>query len=120
MCDYNAFTCDTALQASLPADNGTLLSRRLLELGAAVGEQEWIDRGFKANENSPALKNFDRFGHRIDEVEFHPAYHQLMGLGMGLGIHCTAWTQPIHGHRARAAMQYLLAQLEPAFTAHWR
>ena len=113
LCDYNAFTRDTALQASLPADLGTLLSQRLLELGAAVGDQEWIDQGFKANQSPPVLKSFDRFGHRIDEVEFHPAYHQLMGLGMGLGIHSTAWTQPIHGHVARAAMQYLLTQLEP-------
>lgn len=111
--DYNAFTRDTALQESLPAGLGDLLRQRLLKLGAAVGEQEWIDRGYKANENPPDLKSFDRFGHRIDEVEFHPAYHQLMGLGMGLGVHSAAWTQPIHGHVARAAMQYLLTQLEP-------
>lgn len=111
--DYNAFSRDTALQATLPDDLGIPLSRKLLELGAAVGDHEWIDIGFKANENPPVLKGFDRFGHRIDKVEFHPAYHQLMGLGMGLGIHSTAWTQPIHGHVARAAMQFLMTQLEP-------
>ncbi len=111
--NYNAFSRDTLLQNALPDDLSILLRRKLLELGAAVGDHEWIDRGFKANENAPVLKSFDRFGHRIDEVEFHPAYHQLMGLGMGLGIHSTAWTQPVHGHVARAAMQYLMTQLEP-------
>ncbi|MGQ7846027.1 acyl-CoA dehydrogenase family protein [Granulosicoccus sp. 3-233] len=110
---YNAFSRDAALQASLPADLASVLRDKLQDLGGAVGDEQWIDRGFKANENPPVLNGFDRFGHRIDEVDFHPAYHQLMQLGMGLGIHSTAWTHPVHGHVARAAMQFLLTQLEP-------
>lgn len=111
--DYNAFSCDAALQSALPDDLDRDLGQRLQVLGIAVGDAEWIDRGFKANENVPILKNFDRYGARRDEVEFHPAYHQFMSLGMKKGVHSVAWTQPAHGHQAHAAMQYLLTQVEP-------
>ena len=62
------------------------------ELGAFVGgepQQEW---GRLANENKPVLRTLDRYGHRIDEVEFHPAWHQLMKMGVEHELHSLPWT----------------------------
>src|SRR5882672_12124756 len=61
----------------------------------------------------PVLKSHDRFGHRIDAVEFHPSYHALMGLAFGSGVHSLAWTANRPGaHTARAALSYLWNQIE--------
>jgi putative acyl-CoA dehydrogenase len=67
----------------------------------------------QANRNGPVLKTHDRFGHRIDEVEFHPAYHELMGLAFGARLHSLAWTAGRDGaFAARAALNYLWNQGE--------
>lgn len=75
---------------------------------------ELLEQGRIANENPPKLKAFDRFGHRIDEVEFHPAYHRCMTLAMEHGLHAFAWwhaDQP-SAHVARSAITYQHAQFE--------
>ncbi|WP_022961287.1 acyl-CoA dehydrogenase family protein [Halopseudomonas pelagia] len=69
--------------------------------------------GFLANENKPLFKSHDRAGNRIDLVEFHPAYHQLMSAGIAHGITSAPWTKPGPGaHVARAASMYLHNQIE--------
>ena len=69
--------------------------------------------GFAANENPPVLKTHDRFGHRIDEVEFHPAWHELMRLSCEAGLHARPWGEPRAGaHVARAAKMMLASQNE--------
>src|SRR3546814_4426766 len=70
--------------------------------------------GYAANENKPKLKTYDRYGHRIDEVEFHPAYHRVMQLGMQYGVHAFAWRNADKpgAHVARAAIAYLHNQAE--------
>ena len=75
---------------------------RLSELGALCGLPQTIRWGFEANENPPKLRTHDRFGNRIDEVEFHPAWHELMRIGIGHGLHALALARPAAGRPRRA------------------
>lgn len=79
----------------------------LAQYGARVGREEVRDLGRQANEQPPKLHAFDRYGRRIDEVEFHPAYHQLMHIGLEAGVSARAWTHPPGGHVAHAALLML-------------
>ena len=69
--------------------------------------------GRLANRYPPELRLFDRGGRRLDEVAFHPAYHQLMRFGIGAGYAALAWDGAAGGHVAHAAMVYLMSQVEP-------
>ena len=69
-----------------------------------------------ANRNPPVLDTFDRWGRRIDEVKFHPDYHQLMRLGLSGGVSSRAWTHPDGGHVAHAALLFLMSQAESGVT----
>src|SRR5207249_2036012 len=83
------------------------------ELGRLAGTEEAIDWGFQANANPPRLRTHDRFGERIDEVEFHPARHELMKVAVGHGLHALPWREPRPGaHAARAAAFYIWSQVE--------
>jgi putative acyl-CoA dehydrogenase len=82
-------------------------------LGATLGASETVALGFAANENPPRLHAYDRFGHRRDEIEFHPAWHSLMAIAVGAGLHSSPWAAPRPGaHVARAAGTYMLTQIE--------
>lgn len=76
--------------------------------GAQIGQESVRELGRLANENRPKFKPFDRYGHRIDEIEFHPAYHELMGIGQSAGLSARAWTHPQGGHVAHAALLILM------------
>jgi putative acyl-CoA dehydrogenase len=97
--DYNAFT-DDALMASagLTGPERAEDLALLAALGQRCGSVEVREWGASANENTPRLKSFDRYGRRLDEVEFHPAYHALMELGLSHGVASRAWTHPTAGH----------------------
>ena len=83
------------------------------EFGGKAGTAEAIEWGTLANENPPVLHTHDRFGNRCDEVAFHPAYHQVMRLSVGYGIHNLPWANPQRGaHVARAALAMLASQNE--------
>jgi putative acyl-CoA dehydrogenase len=69
--------------------------------------QEW---GRLANENPPKLRAYDRYGNRVDEVEFHPSWHRLLGKGVSAGL-TAAWTRP-GGHVRRAAAFVVWTQVE--------
>ncbi len=85
---------------------------RLVAYGALAGG-ELRDLGELANRHPPVLRTHDRFGHRLDEVEFHPAYHQLMAHAMSHGLHALPWQLPQPGsHVARAALEYLHHQAD--------
>src|SRR3981189_442241 len=74
---------------------------------------EPLEWGRLANENPPRLRTHDRFGERIDEVEFHPAWHELMKVAVGHGLHALPWREPRPGaHAARAAAFYIWSQVE--------
>jgi putative acyl-CoA dehydrogenase len=80
---------------------------------AAALAGEPVDWARLANENPPRLRTHDRFGERIDEVEFHPSWHELMRLSIAHGVHALSWTDSRAGaHTARAALFYLASQVE--------
>jgi len=89
--------------------------RHMAELGAEIGRDEWFQRGALANAHPPALHAFDRFGRRIDRVDYHPAYHELMALAVGQGATAHAWEADTAGHLAHTAALYLYTQPEAGF-----
>ena len=113
LCDYNTFDSDPALQAAVEREGAKWAESRIRKLGAEVGSAKVQELASLANKFAPELFTNDRYGHRLDEVEYHPAYHELMSLAFGSGIHSLAWTatEP-GGHVARAAMSYLWNQGE--------
>ena len=111
--DYNLFTADRALSEALQREGAGWAVTRATELGAVCGRAETIEWGVQANASPPVLRTHDRFGHRVDVVEYHPAYHQLMRLSVGHALHALPWREPRPGaHVARAAMFFLVSQVE--------
>ena len=110
---YDVYSTDTALQDAVKREGGGWAGKELHALGLVAGD-ELMAAGFLANENKPVFKPFDRFGHRIDEVHFHPAYHRLMTLGLQHGVANFSWrhTDQTGAHVARAALMYLYTQAE--------
>jgi putative acyl-CoA dehydrogenase len=110
---HNVFESDGVLVESFEREGAGWARERARELGAICGQPEVIRLGVEANEHPPQLRTHDRFGHRIDEVSFHPAWHELLGLGVAHGLHALPWREPGPGaHVARAGMFMLLAQVE--------
>lgn len=111
--DYNVFEADAPLRESLEREGAAWAHDLVHELGALAGTQKAIDWGFQANANPPQLRTHNRFGNRIDEVEFHPAWHELMTVAVGHGLHALPWREPRPGaHAARAAAFYVWSQVE--------
>jgi putative acyl-CoA dehydrogenase len=111
--DYNLFESDPPLRESLEREGASWAGGMVHELGELAGTQQAIDWGFQANANPPQLRTHDRFGNRIDEVEFHPAWHELMKVAIGHGLHALPWRDPRPGaHAARAAAFYVWSQVE--------
>jgi len=111
--DYNLFDADLPLREALEREGASWAQDMVSELGRLAGTPEAIDWGFQANSNPPQLHTHDRFGNRIDEVEFHPAWHRLMEVAVGHGLHALPWREPRAGaHAARAAAFYVWSQVE--------
>ena len=109
----NLFAIDPALQGALLAHGGERARAELDAWGTALGHAETYALADAANRNPPALRTHDRYGERIDDVVFHPAWHALMQRAMAVGEHCAPWQASRPGaHVARAAMYYLHAQVE--------
>jgi len=112
--DYNLFTTDKALMQAAEVNGAGWAKDRLTVYGSRLGDAETIEQGRLAHRHPPQLKLFDRFGHRRDEVEFHPAWHSIMSLIIGEGLHSAPWAEPKPGaHVARAAAYIMHAQIEP-------
>lgn len=112
--DYNLFTTDTALMQAAEINGAGWAKDRLTVYGRRLGDAETIENGRLAHKNPPQLKLFDRFGHRLDDVDFHPAWHSIMALIIGEGLHSAPWAEPRAGaHVARAAAYIMHAQIEP-------
>ncbi len=115
--DYNLFKTDGVLVEALEREGAGWARARLEEFGRLTGTEEAIRWGFQANENPPLLHTHDRFGHRIDEVEFHPAWHSLMRLSIEHGLASLPWTEQKQGaHVARAALMLLASENEAGHT----
>src|SRR6056297_3551668 len=111
--DFNSYQQDTPLVDALRYAGGTWGEAQVSELGALLGQAAWIERGFQANENTPVFHSHDRYGHRIDRVDFHPAYHELMALAIEHNVHALPWNAPQPGaHAVRMALNYLHNQNE--------
>ncbi len=110
---YSLYDADRALQEAVERADAAWAHDRLRQLGRHAGEPEIIELGFLANRQVPQLHTHDRFGNRLDAVEFHPAYHELMSLACEFGLHSSPWAQPRSGgHAARAAAVLLYSQVE--------
>ncbi len=114
--DRDLFALDKPLREALAREAPGWVARRLETLGAAVGSREVQALGEAANRHPPELRLFDRHGRRLDEVIYHPAYHELMHLAFDNGWHAVAWEEEHRGgHQAHVAALYLLTQAEPGF-----
>jgi putative acyl-CoA dehydrogenase len=89
----NLYTTDAALRDAARLHGGDWVEEPLAALGAAAGSDEVMQWGEDANRYPPELHLFDRFGRRLDEVTFHPAYHRLMALAMEHRIHSIGWAE---------------------------
>jgi putative acyl-CoA dehydrogenase len=111
--DYDMFSSDPTLREAVTREGAGWALASLAEYGRACGSAEWIQRGCEANRVRPVLETHDRYGNRIDQVIFHPAYHELMRSSMTQGLTGSPWAQPGPGaHVARAAGCYLTVQVE--------
>jgi len=111
--DVDLFRCDSALVEGLEREGGGWARADLERLGVLLGGAAVLDLGRLANEFPPRLVNFDRTGHRVDEIEFHPAWHELMRLLIENGAHSLPWEAPRPGAQvARAAAYLLFGQVE--------
>jgi putative acyl-CoA dehydrogenase len=115
--DVDLFHCDAPLVDAVKAFGGGAAEKDLSDFGKHWGSAAMAARGRIANENTPKLRRFDARGNRRDEVEFHPAYHELMAHSAHAGVHNSTWTvegKPAGGAAevVRAAKFYVAAQVE--------
>ncbi|WP_329139387.1 acyl-CoA dehydrogenase family protein [Streptomyces sp. NBC_00670] len=111
---YDVFSADRALVEAVerhvaPERLGEV-TEELVGLGRTAGSAQVQEWGVLANENPPALRTHDRYGNRLDEVDFHPSWHRLLGKGVSAGL-TAAWTRPA-GHVRRAAAFVVWTQVE--------
>src|SRR3954449_13388392 len=115
--DINLFALDLPLREAVAAHGGGAANKELSDLGQHWGSAAMASRGRTANENTPKLRIFDSRGNRRDEVEFHPAYHELMAHSAHAGLHNSTWNaegKPAGGAAevVRAARFYMASQVE--------
>ncbi|WP_369173271.1 acyl-CoA dehydrogenase family protein [Streptomyces sp. R28] len=111
---YDVYTADRALTAAVERHLAPELlddvRSELAALGRTCGSAQVQEWGTLANAHPPRLRTHDRYGHRIDEVEFHPSWHRLLGKGVAAGL-TAAWVRP-GGHVRRAAAFLMWTQVE--------
>jgi len=110
---YDAYATDLPLREALAREGGAWAEDDVAAYGLVTGGEE-MALGVAANENRPKLRAFDGYGHRRDDVEFHPAYHRLMELAVAHGVTSFAWRHARRegAHVARAALTYLHNQAD--------
>ncbi|MEV7286235.1 acyl-CoA dehydrogenase family protein [Streptomyces sp. NPDC093252] len=118
---YDVYSADRALVEAverhlehLEPESLAGVRTELTTLGRTAGSAQAQEWGAQANEFPPRLRTHDRYGHRIDEVEFHPAWHRLLGKGVSAGL-TSSWTRP-GGHVRRAAAFLVWTQVEAGHT----
>ena len=112
---YNLFAQDQALAEGTTREGAGWAEDSLRALGEQAGTPEAVAWGNDANTHPPVLRTHDRFGHRIDQVDYHPSYHRLMTVAVEQGLHAAPW-QPEQrrtgAHVARAAGFYVWSQVD--------
>ncbi len=113
LADVDLFSTDRALRDAVTRECASWASDALKEYGEKLGSTETLEWGALANAHPPVLHTHDRYGNRRDEVEFHPAWHQMMRLAVEQGVHSSPWANPREGaHVARAAAAMLASECE--------
>ncbi len=110
----NLFRVNRPLRDALRVHMPDMDSSRLDELGAEAGSAAMQAHARRANAHPPLLHTHDRHGRRIDEVEFHPSYHALLGTALRHGLHGGPWSRGPGGHLERAAAFMLFTEAEPS------
>lgn len=111
--DYDLFTSDTALREAAEHNGAAWNNQHAADFGSLLGRPETLALGDAANKNSPVLKTHDRFGNRLDLVEFHPAYHELMRISVEHKAHSLAWTAEHAGaYVARSVLAFMKQQVD--------
>jgi putative acyl-CoA dehydrogenase len=115
LADYNLFETNRPLRDALKFNAPALDTDELSRLGATLGSSAMQTHARLANVHGPVLHSHDRFGRRVDQVEFHPSYHELMKLATGAGLHGSPWSaEEPSPHVRRAAGFMLFTELEPS------
>ena len=114
LADINLFETNAALRDAVRFNDPALAPDSLAMLGAMAGSAHMQEHARLANIHGPALRSHDRFGHRIDEVEFHPSYHVLLGAALQHRLHGAPWAADGPSHVERAAGFMLFTELEPS------
>jgi putative acyl-CoA dehydrogenase len=112
--DTNLFETNRPLRDALRLHAPGLDTAPLAQLGALAGSAPMQEHARLANTHGPQLHTHDRFGHRTDEVEFHPSYHALMAAAVQAGLHGTPWAGGGNAHVLRAAGFMLFTEVEPS------
>jgi putative acyl-CoA dehydrogenase len=111
--DYNAFEADLALQAALAREGGDWGHDRALDFGAAVGSSEAREHSRRAQRNIPRLVTHDRYGNRVDAIDYDPSFHWMLRLAVENEVSALAWSDPRPGsHVVRAALFHMYNGLD--------
>jgi putative acyl-CoA dehydrogenase len=111
--DYNVYAADRVLGEAVKREGADWAEERISEVGALAGSERLQTLGAQANENPPRLKTHDRYGNRVDTVDFHPAWHELIAVAVEHELHCSPWKDPRPGaHVARGAAFMCFSQAE--------
>ncbi|MBM76226.1 MAG: isovaleryl-CoA dehydrogenase [Proteobacteria bacterium] len=112
--DVNLYELDVPLKEAIQREGAGWSSQHLSDFGAKLGSVAVRELGGQANKYPPELRRYDRYGHRIDVVDFHPSYHQMFSLAKRYGVHSKSWTSVKEGggHVVHSALEYLLGQVE--------
>lgn len=111
--DVNLYDIDLPLREGLAREGAEWAEERVRSYGGVMGSERVMELGREANRFTPELRAFDRYGHRIDEVSYHPAWHELMSLAMAHEVHALPWRESRHGaHVGRTAMHSIDSQVE--------
>src|SRR2546430_12197723 len=117
--DYDPLALDHALAQALRREGAAWAAAEIGAFARATAAKEMLVLGFQANENPPRLRTHDRFGNCIDEVDFYPAWHELMRFSVANAVHCGPRRHPREGaHVARAAKMLLVSQTEAGQGCH--
>lgn len=112
--DLDEFAANVPLVEAVERHDAGWAADRLADVGRLVGSARFQHDAERANVHEPVLNAFDRWGNRIDEVEYDPSYHRILGEAVAAGAHTSAWAEPRPGANvARAAAFLLFAQVEP-------
>ncbi|NSL86864.1 DNA alkylation response protein [Chitinophaga sp. Mgbs1] len=111
--NYNTYTSHAALRQVVQAYGGGWMEEEATAFGRLMGGREMQEAGTMANREIPVLQTHDRFGNRLDVVNYHPAYHQMMDAAIRQGVHAVSWTAGRDGaYVAHSVLSYLKQQID--------